>query len=118
MNYDKSDIGRRVRALREAKGCNQTQIAEACGFNDHSAVSKLENGKNAPTLEQVIQLAQFFGVSSDYVLRGDALSAAGKVKISAKLAIALARLTPQQIATELAALQARFPTATNAQNDQ
>jgi excisionase family DNA binding protein len=53
---DRHRAGKRLRALREATGMNQLQLAAASGLT-HEAISWLETGKRAPYVETVTQLA-------------------------------------------------------------
>lgn len=54
--------GKRLRALREAVGLNQQELAAACGLT-HEAISRLETGTNAPYAETVRQLAHALDVA-------------------------------------------------------
>jgi transcriptional regulator with XRE-family HTH domain len=54
--------GKRLRALREAAGLNQLQLAAASGLT-HEAISNLETGKRAPYAATVIALAQALAVA-------------------------------------------------------
>jgi excisionase family DNA binding protein len=53
--------GTRLRAIREAAGLNQLQLAAASGLT-HEAISNLETGKRAPYATTVRALAQALGV--------------------------------------------------------
>src|SRR5215203_1815220 len=53
--------GKRLRAIREAAGLNQLQLAAASGLT-HEAISRLEAGKRAPLATTVVKLAQGLGV--------------------------------------------------------
>jgi excisionase family DNA binding protein len=59
---DPAHAGRRLRALREAAGLNQIQLAAASGLT-HEAISRLETGHNAPYAATVRSLAQALGVA-------------------------------------------------------
>lgn len=62
--------GQRLRALREAAGLNQIQLAETSGLT-HEAISRLETGREAPYADTVRQLAQALGVEPErFVGRG------------------------------------------------
>ena len=57
----------RIRDLREDKDLNQTEIAKILGMSQ-TGYSKYETGENdIPTLI-LIKLADFYGVSVDYIL--------------------------------------------------
>ena len=53
------EIGRRLRALRDATGLNQTEAAERAGL-DRTTVSRAEQGDN-PTLLTLIRLLRVYG---------------------------------------------------------
>jgi transcriptional regulator with XRE-family HTH domain len=55
-------FGRRVRQIRQAKGMNQTILAEKVG-TDQSAISLLENGKQEPRLRFIEMIAGGLKVS-------------------------------------------------------
>ena len=56
-----------IKALRKERGLTQTELAEVVGFT-HVAVVKWENGQREPDFSTLIKLADYFGVSTDYLL--------------------------------------------------
>jgi len=58
----------RLRELRATKGLSQTALADQIGKTDRSVFSKIESGKRKLLAEEAIELAEFFGVSVDYLL--------------------------------------------------
>ena len=52
----------KIRALREARGMSQTELAEALGV-DQTTVSAWETGKAEPTIFNLRRLADILGVS-------------------------------------------------------
>jgi len=56
-----------LKKLRKEKGITQKQLAEKL-FVDQTAVSYWEQGKTNPDLEKQIALADFFNVTTDYLL--------------------------------------------------
>lgn len=60
-------FGEKLQLLRKARGLSQEALAEQVGVT-RQAVSKWELGDATPDLENVVALAQFFGVSTDYLL--------------------------------------------------
>jgi len=56
--------GKRLRALREAAGLSQLQLAAASGLT-HEAISRLETGMNAPYAATVLTLAQALAVAPE-----------------------------------------------------
>ena len=58
---------KRLRELRLEQGLSKAQLAKNINVSD-VAVSRWENGKRTPNIEQLRKLALFFNVSSDYLL--------------------------------------------------
>ncbi|WP_328992010.1 XRE family transcriptional regulator [Kribbella sp. NBC_01245] len=57
-------VGPRLRALRQARGTTLTELANETGLTP-STLSRLENGKRRPTLEQLLPLARAYRVPLD-----------------------------------------------------
>jgi len=64
------NIGHRVKELRESKGIKGTFIAEKIGVSQPT-FSMIEREKCSPTIPQLIALSDFFGVSIDYLVKGN-----------------------------------------------
>lgn len=62
-------ISEMIRELRTDKGISQETLADVCGVS-MQAVSKWENGQSCPDIAFLPQLAEYFGVSVDYLLSG------------------------------------------------
>lgn len=60
-------MANRFRELRESRGLNQTQVGELANVAQ-SAVSKWERGESEPPHGTLRILADFYGVSIDYLL--------------------------------------------------
>ena len=60
-------IGDRLRDLRTSKGVNQDQAAESCGIS-RIALARYETGARIPRAEIVTKLADYYGVSVDFLL--------------------------------------------------
>jgi transcriptional regulator with XRE-family HTH domain len=56
----------RLKALREAKGLSQEQLAKRAGLS-HPVITKSENGKNLPRAEALDKLAQALDCTMDYL---------------------------------------------------
>lgn len=56
--------GEKLKALRTAKGLSQEKVAEKIGVS-RQAVTKWENNQSAPSTENLIALAEVYGVSLD-----------------------------------------------------
>ena len=57
-------IGHNIKYLRQQKSISQDTLAEHLGIS-YQAVSKWENGVNAPDISLLPAIAKFFGVSMD-----------------------------------------------------
>lgn len=64
-------IGSQIQMLRKARGLSQEELAAQIGVS-RQAVSKWESGQNLPDLEKVVTLSDFFGVTTDYLMRDGA----------------------------------------------
>jgi len=67
--FSKQEAGQRIRALREARGITQVELAKALGI-DQSNVSAIERGIRGLTVHQVLKLARELRVSTDEILSG------------------------------------------------
>lgn len=61
------NLGERIKDLRQDKKLTQRELAIAIGVNK-SAISFWEIGENEPKASYIFALAQFFDVSTDYLL--------------------------------------------------
>lgn len=69
MYNEIENIGCRIRHLRKGKRITQERLAEELNVSlDHLA--KVETGKRRCSLEVLIDIASFFGVSLDYLILG------------------------------------------------
>lgn len=59
----------RIQYLRKTKGMSQEQLADKTGVS-RQAVSKWESEQSTPDLEKIIMMSEFFGVTTDYILKG------------------------------------------------
>lgn len=57
----------RIRDLREDKDLRQVDVAKATGI-DQKTLSNYETGRTNPDSYSIIKLADFFGVTTDYLL--------------------------------------------------
>jgi transcriptional regulator with XRE-family HTH domain len=61
------DLGKRLRELRLEKGLNQIDVANILGI-ERSTYGKYETGDSSPDYEKLLKLADFYNVSTDYIL--------------------------------------------------
>jgi len=62
-------FGKRLKDLRKEKGWTQKELANRLEIR-YSHLNKYENGMHAPPLEKLIQLAELFDVSLDFLVMG------------------------------------------------
>ena len=62
----------RIKDLREDRDMRQSDLAEATGI-DQRTISNYETGKTSPDAYALVKLADFFGVSIDYLVCRTAL---------------------------------------------
>lgn len=65
------DCSEKLRALREARGLTQLQVANRVGVSK-AMISAYETSSKAPSLDVLIRLSRFFGVTVDYLICVDA----------------------------------------------
>ncbi len=61
------NIRNRIRDLREDMDLRQIDVAAATGI-EQKTLSNYETGKTNPDSHAIIKLAEFFGVTTDYLL--------------------------------------------------
>ncbi len=64
-----NQLAQQIRILRTAKNLSQDELAEKL-YISRQAVSKWENGEATPDIDKLVQLAEIFGVSLDYLVLG------------------------------------------------
>ncbi len=60
-------FGQRIRELRIDKGLSQVELAAELGFRKQK-ISDWENGKLEANFDMLVKIADYFGVSIDYLL--------------------------------------------------
>lgn len=65
MNY--CIFAERLRELRRSRGLTQKELGAKIGLSK-AVVSKYETGIGCPSFDVLIRIAQYFGVSTDYLL--------------------------------------------------
>lgn len=60
-------FGERLRLLRKEKGVTQKNLGKVMGITDQ-AISHYEKGKRFPDTKMIRKLADYFNVSTDYLL--------------------------------------------------
>jgi len=74
---DGMDLGQRIKMLRENANLTQIELAKTLKINN-STLSQYESGARVPSDDIKIAIANYFGVSLDYLLRGEKKTPAPK----------------------------------------
>lgn len=70
MNYDAEKIGSRVKQIRAKAGETQDAVAELLQL-EKASISRKERGKTVFSVEELLTLAQRYGVSLDWLVTGE-----------------------------------------------
>ena len=57
----------RLKQLRKARGISQVKLAMDLNTGQNT-ISRYENGEREPNIDELVKLADYFGVSLDYLL--------------------------------------------------
>lgn len=72
-----SNISNRITALREQRGWSKTYVAKKLGLN-LSTYANYEYGNREPDIKTLTQIANAYGVSTDYLLKGEGSNTSAK----------------------------------------
>lgn len=61
------EFGETLKRLRKGRGLTQSELGSKVGLSK-AVVSKYETGLGYPSFDILIRIAQFFGVTTDYLL--------------------------------------------------
>ncbi len=70
MGVPSMDFSARVKALREAAGLTQAELADKIGLTNR-AVGAWESGRSKPRLDKLSKLADILGTTPYYLMNGD-----------------------------------------------
>ena len=66
-------LGEKIQALRKQSEMSQEQLAERLTIT-RQAISRWELNESVPDVDNIVQLSQIFGVSTDYLLKEEGFS--------------------------------------------
>lgn len=61
------EFRQRLQQLRERKNISRIVLSELCGLHP-DAIRRYERGEDKPNLESLVAIADFFGVTIDYLV--------------------------------------------------
>lgn len=68
-NYDSTELGKRIKAIRKKCGMTQEQLADILLLSVDS-ISNFENGRTTCMPEHLMKICQIFNISADYLFFG------------------------------------------------
>ena len=68
--YDISKTAERIKNLRKKAGYTQEQVADLLNV-DRRTISNIEGGKKGCSVDMLLRLSELYGVTLDYLLKGD-----------------------------------------------
>ena len=78
------NIADRIQNLRKSKGISQEELADKVGVS-RQAVSKWESEQSLPELDKILLLSDYFGVTTDYLLKGVEQAVQTEKKVNANI---------------------------------
>ena len=73
MYFDQKEFGKRIKEIRMGRRITQEKLAEELNVSwDH--ISKIERGTRSCSIDFLIAISEYFGVSTDYLLTGKEMS--------------------------------------------
>ncbi len=66
-----TDIGRRLRSLRKARGLTQAGLAQLLAPISQAYISMVESHRKAPSIDFILSIAAYFELTVDELLRND-----------------------------------------------
>lgn len=63
-------LGETLTILRKSRGLSQEQLAEELGLT-RQTISKWELNQSTPDIAYLVRLSDYFGVSTDYLIKGE-----------------------------------------------
>ena len=80
--YDSKEIGNKIKKLRKISGYTQEEIAEKLDIGDRIKISRIENGKQSMTANEMIKFCELLNISLDSLINNEKLSSEDFIDIS------------------------------------
>ncbi len=64
-------FGEKLRTLRQRRGLTLRQLASMLGMGAHSHLANIETGRNKPTADLIVKIADLFQVTTDQLMRDE-----------------------------------------------
>ncbi len=80
--YDSKEIGNKIKNLRKISGYTQEEIAEKLDIGDRIKISRIENGKQSMTANEMIKFCELLNIILDSLINNEKLSFEDFIDIS------------------------------------
>ena len=70
MNDVKNIVAKNIAELRQSRNITQLELAEKINYSD-KAISKWERGESSPDISVLVEIAELFGVTVDYLVSAE-----------------------------------------------
>lgn len=80
--YDSKEIGNKIKNFRKISGYTQEEIAEKLDIGDRIKISRIENGKQSMTANEMIKFCKLLNISLDSLINDEYLSSKDFIGIS------------------------------------
>lgn len=104
FTYDKTDVGIRIRHLREKRNVTYKEMADSLGGTEADYID-IERGNSNMLLKTALQIADFFDITIDELLYGDKADIQEKGKEEEMILSLLERNESQKITEALKLMQ-------------
>lgn len=64
-------LGSKVKTLRESANLSLRELASKLGVSSYSHLAEIEAGKSRPSVDLLLKMADYFGVTTDQLLRDE-----------------------------------------------
>ena len=80
--FNNKEIGNKIKNLRKINGYIQEEIAEKLDIGDRIKISRIENGKQSMTANEMIKFCKLLNISLDSLINNENLSSEDFIDIS------------------------------------
>ena len=80
--FNNKEIGNKIKNLRKINGYTQEEIAEKLDIGDRIKISRIENGKQSMTANEMIKFCKLLNISLDSLINNENLSSGDFIDIS------------------------------------
>lgn len=80
--FNNKEIGNKIKNLRKINGYTQEEIAEKLAIGDRIKISRIENGKQSMTANEMIKFCKLLNISLDSLINNENLSSEDFIDIS------------------------------------